>query len=342
MATLERTERLLERRPVAAGRRRAPDAPLAAVLSRRRAGTVGSRPCVPGPSPKSRPSPVAGPRVRLHDTATGELVPVGPESGTADAVRLRHHPLRRHPPRSRQHLRGLRPAGARVARRRAGGALRPERHRRRRPAARARGGDRRRLARPRRVADRAVPRRTWRRCRSSRRSGTWASWRPWTWSRQRCGTCSPRAPPTASRGRRWSRRRRVLPRRLRRRASARSAATTARRCWQLSAERGGDPAPARQAEPAGPVAVAGGTSGRAARGTAGEPRPGPARAGTSSARRSRCSTWGCRSTCRPGAATSSSPTTRWAPPTRTCCVRGRGRSRAPTPTRGWWPWTARR
>ena len=88
---------------------------------------------VPGdPDPaRHRARPVA-----LHDTAVrwpGHHRPRRP----GPAVRLRHHAVRRHPPRPRRDLRRLRPAQPGLAQRRPRGHLRPERHRRRRPAARA-------------------------------------------------------------------------------------------------------------------------------------------------------------------------------------------------------------
>ena len=101
--------------------------------------------------------PGQGLPVRLHDTSTGGTRPDVARTGRL-ALRLRHHPLRRHPPRPRGDLRRLRPAEPRVARRRAPGALRAERHRRRRPAAGAGDRHRGRLARPGRPRDRPVPR----------------------------------------------------------------------------------------------------------------------------------------------------------------------------------------
>ena len=89
--------------------------------------------------------PGEGPPLRLYDTADRQVRPVTPGRDRHD-VRLRHHPLRRHPPRSRRDLPGLRPGQPALARRRARRALRAERHRRRRPAARARRPRRRRLA----------------------------------------------------------------------------------------------------------------------------------------------------------------------------------------------------
>ena len=152
-------------------------------------------------------------------------------------VRLRHHPLRRDPPRPRRDVPRLRPASSGLARRRPRGALRAERHRRRRPAARAR------RARPARTgpsspsARSSCSARTWRRCGCCRRSTT---------------SARSRRSPRSRRGRRAARRRRRLParrrhrRRLLRRSTAdpRSASesgSTARPMLALFAERGGDP-----------------------------------------------------------------------------------------------------
>ena len=55
-----------------------------------------------------------GPPLRLHDTATGRVRPTAPGADRHD-VRLRHHPLRRHPPRPRRHLPGVRPGQPAVA-----------------------------------------------------------------------------------------------------------------------------------------------------------------------------------------------------------------------------------
>ena len=74
-------------------------------------------------------------------------------------VRLRHHAIRRDPPRPRVELPGLRHPAARLAGRRLRGALRPERHRCGRPAARAGHRDRRRLGRTRSEPGRTLPER---------------------------------------------------------------------------------------------------------------------------------------------------------------------------------------
>ena len=93
----------------------------------------------------------------LHDTATDVLVDAQP----ADVARLYvcGSPRTTPPTSATRHVPCIRHAAARLARRRLRGSLRAERHGCRRPAARAGGGHRRRLARTRRVAGRAVPHR---------------------------------------------------------------------------------------------------------------------------------------------------------------------------------------
>ena len=118
--------------------------------------------CTHGPRPRclgSIPSR-SGPRLRLFDTAQQQLRARrtrGRRRAAGPVLRLRHHPVRRHPHRPRQHLRRLRPAEPGLARRRARRRLRAERHRRRRPAAGAGDPGRDRLAAARRRPDRAVP-----------------------------------------------------------------------------------------------------------------------------------------------------------------------------------------
>ena len=80
-----------------------------------------------------------------------------PARGPGADVRLRDHPLRRHPHGARRDLRRLRPAQPRLAQRRPRGDVRPERDRRRRPAARARHQGQRRLGRAGPARDPAVP-----------------------------------------------------------------------------------------------------------------------------------------------------------------------------------------
>ena len=87
------------------------------------------------PSPDVPVLPVTGPPVAAarHRRPAGSVT-TGP--GRAGApLRLRHHAVRRHAHGPRRDLRRLRPAQPGLAQRRARGGLRPERHRRRRPAA---------------------------------------------------------------------------------------------------------------------------------------------------------------------------------------------------------------
>ena len=72
-----------------------------------------------------------GAPMRLYDTARRAVVPFEPEPGRHH-VHVRHHALRRHPPRPRRHLRHLRRAAAAPARPRPRDPLRPQHHRRRR------------------------------------------------------------------------------------------------------------------------------------------------------------------------------------------------------------------
>ena len=105
----------------------------------------------------------AAPRTRPPGPGAGLLDgPARRRRGRArrDALRLRHHAVRRHPPGPRRHLRRVRHPRPGVARRRPHGPVRVQRHRRRRPAAGARRGARHRLARPGRRADRSSTPRT--------------------------------------------------------------------------------------------------------------------------------------------------------------------------------------
>ena len=78
---------------------------------------VGSPACRPGPAPTVPTLPGTGLPLRLCDTAPASRP--GRCAGADRAhVRLRHHALRRHAHRAREHLRDLRPAAARLARRR--------------------------------------------------------------------------------------------------------------------------------------------------------------------------------------------------------------------------------
>ena len=101
--------------------------------------------------------PGSPPPLRLHDTAGGEIRP-DHAGGHRPDVRLRHHALRRDAPRPRGDLPGVRPDPPPVARRGPRRALRPERHRHRRPAARAGRAGHGRLGRARDARDGAVPR----------------------------------------------------------------------------------------------------------------------------------------------------------------------------------------
>ena len=117
------------------------------------------------------PDARATPSRRRARTGRPGLRQLHPRAARRDArgrpgadVRLRDHAVRRHPHGPRRDVRRLRPAQPGLA---LGGprrALRAERHRRRRPAARAGRRDRRGLGRARRARDRAVPRPTCRRC----------------------------------------------------------------------------------------------------------------------------------------------------------------------------------
>ena len=93
-------------------------------------------------APKVPRLPGTGLPLRLFDTAA-ERSARPPSRVHGPDVRLRHHALRRHPPRPRQHLPRLRPGQPGVAGRGPRGALHPERHRRGRPAAGACRADRR-------------------------------------------------------------------------------------------------------------------------------------------------------------------------------------------------------
>ena len=244
----------------------------------------------------------SAPPVRIHDSAARAAQVSDPRRHRPD-VRLRHHAVRRHAPRPRRDVRRLRPAQPGLARRRPRRALRPERHRRRRPAARAGHRDRRRLARARRARDRAVPRRhdgpagaRPRRTTSARSSRSRSSSR-WSSSCRSAGAVVRR------------RRRPLLLGALR---PARSA-----RCRTCSDERdaravrpsaGETPSAPGKKDPLDCLLWQAERPGEPAWDTALGPRP--SRAGTSSARRSRCTTSARSSTSRAAAATWSSRTTR--------------------------------
>ena len=275
--------------------------------------------------------PVTAPPVRVHDTATGALVSVDPGRRAGSALRLRHHAVRRHPPRPRRHLHRLRPPGPGLARGGARRHLRAERHRRRRPAARARHQGRGRLGRAGRARDRAVP------AGHGRPAGAPA--RPL----HRSGRVDParRRPGPAARGDRLRlpRRRRPLLLRDRRRRVRRGVGLGPRAdAGDLRGARG-RPRARRQEGPARLRAVARRATGRARVGQrlSGEDVP----AGTSSAPRSRWSTSARRSTSRAAAATWCSRTTRCAPRRPRWPSPGT-RSPGPTCTPAWSATTARR
>ena len=242
--------------------------------------------------------PGARPRHRRRRRC-GDRDPVG---RGAD-VRLRHHAVRRHAPRPRRDVRRLRPAEPGLARRRPRGALRAERHRRRRPAAGA-GRPRpawtgRELAeretelfreRHGRAAGARRPTTTSARSSRSRSSSRWSS------------SCS-------ERGARLRRRRRpVLLRALRPARSARCPASTEDEMLEVFAERGGDPDRPGKKDPLDCLLWQARAARRAGLGHRRSAAAGPA--GTSSARRSRCTTSATTSTSRAAAATWSSRTTR--------------------------------
>ena len=111
----------------------------------------------------SRRYPDAGPELRLYDTADRQVRPVTPGTQPAKATMyvcgITPYDATHLGPR--RHLPGVRSDPPALAGPRARGALRAERHRRRRSAVRARRPRRHRLARSRRPGGRAVPRRTW-------------------------------------------------------------------------------------------------------------------------------------------------------------------------------------
>ena len=245
----------------------------------------------------SAPVPAAA-RTRAGPAAVRQLRPPGPPGRARidrHDVRLRHHALRRDAPGPRRHLSDLRPRLPAVAGQRARGALRPEHHRRRRSAVRARQPRRHRLARPRRPRDRAVPRghgraagaaaaRLRRRDRGDRRGGRArredAGVRGGV-RRRRASTRTSTTEPTPLR------------------SSATSPATTATPCCGCSPS-----AAATRTAPARPTRstpCCGGPPVPASR--AGRRRSAPdGRAGTSSARRSRSAASAAASTFRAAAA----------------------------------------
>ena len=101
--------------------------------------------------------PGGGPPLRLHDTST-RCDPADRARARGPHLRLRDHPLRRHPSRPRGDVPGVRPGQPVLARPGPRRELRPEHHRHRRPAARARRPRPGRLGRARDARDRPVPR----------------------------------------------------------------------------------------------------------------------------------------------------------------------------------------
>ena len=227
--------------------------------------SVGFAPCVRGRRcPFRRSSDSDGPPPCASTTRPPDRwTTTGPLAGPA--LRLRHHAVRRDAPGPRRDLRRLRPAQPRLARRRARGALRAERHRRRRPAARAGAARRGGLAGARRPGDRAVPRRhggaagpAARRLRRRRRVDP-AGRRDGPAARPRSGT------PTRSTATGTSR---CTPTR----ASATVSEPARAEMLALFAERGGDPDRPGQEAPARLPAVARRAAGRAGVGLAPGPR----------------------------------------------------------------------
>ena len=244
--------------------------------------------------------PVVGPPVAVHDTATDALVTPEPD-GAGAALRLRHHALRRHPPRPRRDVHRLRPAQPGLADRRARRDLRPERHRRRRPAPRARRQGARGLGRARGARDRAVPHRHAGAAGAAagplrRRGGVdpardrddrAAADRP---VRRTPSTATSTTPPPP------------IPR------SGRESGYDRATMLQLSAERGGDPEREGKKDPLDVVVWRGPRDDEP---VLGQPvRTGSARLAHRVRRRSPVSTSARPSTCRAAAATSSSRTTR--------------------------------
>ncbi len=114
-----------------------------------RRSSPASRPERPGS--RGRTSAMS---MRLFDTARQEVVPFEP-GPVVTHLHVRHHALRRHPPRPRHRLPVLRRAAAPPARPRPRHQVRAQRHRRRRPAVRQ--GPRARRALPRPGGDRGGP-----------------------------------------------------------------------------------------------------------------------------------------------------------------------------------------
>ena len=230
------------------------------------------------PGPRVPRLPGRGRPLRLHDTATGEVRPTAP-GATARMYVCGITPYDATHLGPRGDVPRLRPRAAGLAGRRPRRALRAERHRRRRPAAGAGRARRRGLAGARRSRDRAVPRR------HDRAAGAAAG--PTTSARSRRSREIVAGDPAAARpGRRLPRRRRrLLLRSAPRRGSATSRGSTWRPCWRCRPSAAATrTAPGKQ-DPLDPLLWRAGAAGRAVLGLRARARP--ARAGTSSARRSR-------------------------------------------------------
>ena len=148
------------------------------------------------PSPPVPVLPGAPGPLHLRDSARG-LVAVAPE-GTARLYVCGITPVRRDAPGPRGDLPGVRHPRAGLARRRPGRAVRPERHRHRRPAAGARGARRRGLDGRGGARDRAVPRGHDGAAGDRRRRTTSVRSRRWTRSPPPWPGCWRRARPTGS------------------------------------------------------------------------------------------------------------------------------------------------
>ena len=244
------------------------------------------------------------PRAPVHDTARGEPWPAStPSPGRhGPAVRLRHHAVRRDPPRPRRDVRRLRPAQPGLARRR------PRGHATSRtsptsttrcssgPTATARTG------RAGRARDRAVPRGHGGAAGAAARRTTSAPSSRSRWSIELVERLA-----DAGRGRTTSTATstsRCTPTR----PSARSRAGPREQMLRGLRRARRRPRPPRQEGPAGLPAVARPRARRAGLGRRRAAAAGPA--GTSSAPPSRCTTSAPPSTCRAAAATWSSRTTR--------------------------------
>jgi L-cysteine:1D-myo-inositol 2-amino-2-deoxy-alpha-D-glucopyranoside ligase len=109
------------------------------------------------PAPERPPSPRPRAPAAVARHGHGRGAGDDPRCG-GPPLRLRHHPLRRHPHGARRHLRAFDLVQRVWLDAGHAGALRAERHRRRRPSARPRAGHRGRLGGAGRPGDPAVPR----------------------------------------------------------------------------------------------------------------------------------------------------------------------------------------